>query len=1054
MDAGIPSSSFRIPIRSRAIHNPSPSIEKGGIQLMRPFCVIILSASSFGIPSSSQTDQPGAPASEATLQINSRAVLVDVIVMDRSGKPVTGLKRDAFTVSEQGKPQTIRFFEEHTGVPVAAPKEMPKLPPDVFSNFSPFPEPAAVNVLLLDSLNTRMENQGFVHKQAMKFLQELRPGSRMAIFTMGLGLHFVQGFTDDPALLFAALGNKKNNEVQASEMLKGQEETNAQQNLVGMMSATVANGYTAANPEMIAALQTFIQENDGSQDTDRVLITLANLQRLATFLNGFPGRKNVIWFSESPLIAKRVDPQVEEEWNKTFNMLAAARVALYPVDARGVATIGFYQADSKLNASISTGSQIIGPPPAGNSGGGAQSTATMAEAEERGADQANMQRLADQTGGRAFVNTNGLSDVMAKISNESADFYTISYTPTNAKMDSTFRNIDVKVAGGKFSLSYRRGYLARDTDLPGVSVATREQALHKLAEQNPSAVDPLLAFMDLGMPQSEQILYKLKIEQVSPKADAAAMEQNGQSGKGQSYAVDFAIDLKDVDLKLDSDGLHTGALNISLIAYDRYGKIGSRKDFLVPLNIKPDVYSLFERTGVQLHRDMLVPKGQYWLRTGVFDRVSGKVGTMEVALSSIVPLQTSTETKGTTGSEIAKTPVLVPPASAAVLPIRADAVTVEQLEHTIADAHAKKDQDLAKKLGGMQLSERLSSARLAGIQTTLPGDKSRLALLALADASVFLHLPAAENPATPPPDLTTQRLILNRAAENLVNAIHKLPDFFARQTTTRFHDLKVSYLSPGSAPVVLEHQAFQPLDSFTNTVYYRDGKEVAEPNQKQQKDKPGPRDGLVNWGVFGQLQRIVVTDIYKGTMEWSHWEQRASGPVAVFRYSIPKGKSTYVVNYCCFALPNQPPQAFQSVPPFHGEIAIDPDTGAVYRLAIITELAASDPILQAEIMVEYEPVEIGGQTYICPRKSVTITTAVTPVVRQQCWGGVNSANGCSPFVTSSAKDTAINDTEFDSSSYHVFRSELRILPAENADQEQTPAAGSSAPPTSAVPGHP
>jgi VWFA-related protein len=996
------------------------------------------------MPLSSQTATSDANTASATLQINSRAVLVDVIVMDRSGKPVTGLKQDAFTVTEQGKPQTVSFFEEHAGAPAAAPKEMPQLPPDVFSNFSPFPEPAAVNILLLDSLNTRMENQQFVHKQAMKFLKDLKPGSRMAIFTMGLGLHFVQGFTDDPALLFAALGNKKNNEVQASEMLKGQDETNAQQNVVGMMNAPVGGpgGFTAANPEMIAALQNFITENDGSQDTDRVLVTLANLQRLATFLNGFPGRKNVIWFSESPLVAKRVDPQVEQEWEKTRNMLAAARVALYPVDARGVATIGFYQADSKIDPSISQGSQMIGPK-------GAQTTTIMAESEQRGADQANMQRLADDTGGRAFVNTNGLSEVMAKITTESADFYTLSYTPTNEKMDGTSRHIEVKVAGGKFNLSYRRDYVARDIDLPGASLATRGQAIQKFTEQNPGPVDPLLAFMDLGMPQSEQIVYKVKIQPAATTADKPAAEQKVQKDNGQSYGVDFAIDLKGLDLKPDSEGQHKGGVNISLIAYDRYGRIGSRKDFVVPLNMKPDEYKISQQTGVQLHADMAVPKGQYWLRTGVYDQGSGKVGTMEVALSSVVPLPVATVTNRAVGSENAKTPVLVPPPPPpAVLPARARGVTVEQLVHTIAGAHAKKDQDLAKQLGALQLSERLSSPQLAKMRAGLPGEKSRLALLALADASAFLQLPAAEIPTTPQPDMPTQKLILNRAAENLVSAIHKLPDFFARQTTTRFHDLRISRLSNASAPLMAEHQAFQPLDSFGDTVYYRDGKEVEEPNQTKRKDNSPPRDGLVNWGVFGQLQRIVLTDIFMGKMAWSHWEQRASGPVAVFRYSIPKEKSTYVVNYCCVGLPNQPTHDFQSVPPFHGEIAIDPATGSVYRLVIITELSPSDPILQAEIMVEYEPVEIGGQSYVCPRKSVTITTAIAEFVQA---GGCSLNAGCSPTRTYRPKDTAINDTEYDSSSYHVFRSEVRMLPAEDADQDQKPPADSTAPPSSTVP---
>ena len=172
-----------------------------------------------------QTDE-----SALTLRLNSRAVLVDVIVSDSSGKPVTGLSRDAFNVTEQGKPQAISFFEENGNTPQPRSVEMPKMPTDVFTNFSPFPQPPAVNVLLLDSLNTRMENQSIVHQQALKFLKSAKPGTRMAIFTMGLGLHFIQGFNDDPAVLLAALNNKKNNAVETSVMLKGQEETNAQQN--------------------------------------------------------------------------------------------------------------------------------------------------------------------------------------------------------------------------------------------------------------------------------------------------------------------------------------------------------------------------------------------------------------------------------------------------------------------------------------------------------------------------------------------------------------------------------------------------------------------------------------------------------------------------------------------------------------------------------------------------------------------------------------------------------------------------------------------------------
>ncbi|MGD0628697.1 MAG: VWA domain-containing protein [Terracidiphilus sp.] len=1001
---------------------------------------------SLAVPLRAQTAAPDASAPVSTLRINSRAVLVDVIVTDRSGKPVSGLTRDAFTVTEQSKPQAIDFFEEHTGAlagsPAAAPKEMPKLPPDVFSNFSPFPEPAAVNVLLLDSLNTRNGDLSFVHSQVMKFLKDAKPGTRTAIFTMGMGLHFIQGFNDDPAVLAAALCNKKNNGVESSVMLKGLEETTAQESLIGMMSESAPGGGTAAPAGMISALQDFMNESDTGQSIDRKRITLVNLQRLAAFLEGFPGRKNLIWFAESVPsafvitggAARTGNPASSDEIQKTMAMLAAARVAIYPVYAPGVWTFSLYKAENNLSKAITQPSQLIGP-------NGAFEGSLGSDASQHNAEMASEQILAEQSGGRAFA-TNGMSEVIEKVTADSSFFYTLSYSPTNAKMDGNFRNIEVKIPGGKYSLSYRQGYFAMDAALPGSAMSTRNQEVQKLAAQNPGAVDPLLPFMDLGMPQSEQILLKVRI------VPAAAGENEPAGKKDENhYKVDFSLDLKDLDLKLDSYGLHKGELNLSLIAYDRYGKVASRKENLVELNIKPDAYAVFQQTGVQMHAEIGVPKGQYWLRTGVYDQGSHKVGTMEVALSSVVPLPAADPMEADVPRQ-PSVPLQPSKKGGATPPTRStEKVTVEQLEQTLAAAHGKKDQDLAKRLGGMELSERLSSPRLQKIQADLPGEKSRMALLVLADASAFLQLPAAEIPATPPPDLPTQKLILSRAAENLVSAIHKLPDFFARQTTTRFHDLKVSYVYPGSAPVFVEHQAFQPLDSFSDTVSYRDGKEVEEPSGNQTRIKPKPKDGLVNSGVFGQLQRLVVTDIYMGKMKWSHWEERATGPIAVFQYSIAKEKSTYVVNFCCVGAPNQPSHNFQSVPPFHGEIAIDPATGAVYRLVIITELSPTDPIFQAEVMVEYERVEIGGQTYVCPRKSVTITTAVSSTVRLSCIDG-----NCFVSDSSMPKDTSINDTEYDSASYHVFRSEMRVLPAGDAERRDKTPANNAAPAPSGAPG--
>jgi VWFA-related protein len=1009
-------------------------------------CIVLIGLS---VPLLAQTAAPDVNTPASTLRINSRAVLVDVIVTDRSGKPVTGLKQDAFAVTEQGKPQTIGFFEEHTAAPEAAPQEMPKLPPNVFSNFSPNPQPPAVNVLLLDSLNTNMENESFVHSQAMKFLKSAKPGSPMAIFTMGQQLRFIQGFTADPVLLMAALNNKKNNEVEQSALLKGQGEADAQKNLLAQMRA---GGASAA---AIAILKRFFEEQENSQNLDRGLLTLGNLQRLATFLSAFPGRKNVIWFTESLpalfMIASNSrdlawiasNPGIDSEYKKTMNMLTAARVALYPVDARGVATVGFFQADKSNNQPAAPGQPAQWDQ--SSSSDDTPSAQMRNEDIQRNSDQSKQENFAQDSGGRAFANTNSLSEVIDKIRSTTSDFYTLSYTPTDPKVDGGFRKIEVKIDHGGYALSFRRGYFATKTDGPSSAAAERSQQIQNLSAQNPESVNPLLLFMDFGMPQAQQILFEARIQPASRSDQSQAPDSNPAKEKGSRYTVAFAIDLKDLRLKLDSDGNHKGKLNISLIAYDRYGNIAGRNDQTITLNAKPDAYAVYQNYGVQVNADIEVPKGQFWLRAGVYDHASQRVGTMEIPLSSVVPLQTAVPL-------LAAVPLQTPVSSqastkdAAILPARAaEKVTVEQLEHTLAAAHGKKDQDVGKRLSEMELSERLTSEKLATMEAELPGGKSRMALVALADASAFLQLPATEIPATAAPDAGTQRLILSKAAENVIASIQRFPDFFARQTTNRFHDLKVSY--PTSEPTIRENQAFQLLDSFSDTVSYRNGQEVEETTEKHRQDRPMPRDGLVNWGLFGPLQRIVMTDIYKGKIGWGHWEQRATGPVAVFRYSIPKEKSDYVVKYCCVGLPTTGFHSFESMPPIHGEIAIDPATGAVYRLVLITDLSPSDPIFRAEIMVEYQPVEIGGKTYVSPSKSVTITTAIAPIFRQGCEGGVGvMTTDCTRTEVFQPKDTAINDTVYDS--YHVFRSEMRILPEGNAGQ------GDRTPPSSSAPAPP
>jgi VWFA-related protein len=120
----------------------------------------------------------------ATIRTYSNLVVVDVVVNDPQGNPVHGLPRDAFALTENGKPQTLRHFEQHSAAPVSDIKVLPppRMPPGLFSNRTPAVANGPVNVLLLDYLNTPASAQPYARKQLLDYLDHAAPGTRIAIF--------------------------------------------------------------------------------------------------------------------------------------------------------------------------------------------------------------------------------------------------------------------------------------------------------------------------------------------------------------------------------------------------------------------------------------------------------------------------------------------------------------------------------------------------------------------------------------------------------------------------------------------------------------------------------------------------------------------------------------------------------------------------------------------------------------------------------------------------------------------------------------------------------
>src|SRR5262249_46021636 len=155
----------------------------------------ILLAATTSAPQAPSENQPGGQ-NTPIFKAETRQVLVDVVVTDHHGNFVPGLKPGDFTVLEDGKPQKIAAFGMHAA-PAVQPKLAPpiQLPPHLYTNYQIADPSRPITIVLMDVLNTQVQDQAYTRKQMIEFLKDLPPGERVALFALGTRLRMVQGFT-------------------------------------------------------------------------------------------------------------------------------------------------------------------------------------------------------------------------------------------------------------------------------------------------------------------------------------------------------------------------------------------------------------------------------------------------------------------------------------------------------------------------------------------------------------------------------------------------------------------------------------------------------------------------------------------------------------------------------------------------------------------------------------------------------------------------------------------------------------------------------------------
>jgi VWFA-related protein len=370
----------------------------------------------------------------------------------------------------------------------------------------------------------------------------------------------------------------------------------------------------------------------------------------------------------------------------------------------------------------------------------------------------------------------------------------------------------------------------------------------------------------------------------------------------------------------------------------------------------------------------------------------------------------------------------------------AKSLTIAQLEQALNQAAAahKSDADMARLIGGLDLSERLTPVTMDRIAAHL-GSSAQvvLALHLLAGKSAFLDPPVAERPTTiDPPDDATQQRMLEAARTYVAQTLSHLPNLLATRNTKRFDDTPIAPRD-GGWPV---RAGLRLVDSASQEITVRDEQETESATHGSAVWQE--QVGLISGGEFGAALSMILTDTLKGSVTWSHWEQTAGSQVAVFRYTVPKsashfevmgslqrqtalegiatrdggsrGNSTLAVQKVAVNSANT--SIIRNRPGYRGSFSLDPVTGAILRITMEANEKESAPFRRASILVEYGPVQIGSSQFLCPLRSVALSMAIADA----------------QATLGDAPTEWLNESLF--TGYHRFASTVRMLPNPEAQQ--------------------
>jgi hypothetical protein len=316
-----------------------------------------------------------------------------------------------------------------------------------------------------------------------------------------------------------------------------------------------------------------------------------------------------------------------DQMKQASELLSAARVAVYPVDARGLMTMPASDASYSAAApTMESGVRTQGIKNTAVSPPSSVARDNKSFLRQLQTSQAGMEQLADETGGKAYINTNGLKEAVAQAVENGSSYYSIGYVPSAKDFNGQYRKVKVHLDNGGYQLAYRQGYYADPPDKPSANLA--------------ATVGPMTAATLHGAPPATQILFQARVlPAANPLLQGAKLPDTpGEMAAtlkkpAHRYVVDLIVDARTLALDKMPDGTHQAKMEIALVAYDEEGNRVNYLDPSYAIKIKSEQFTQTVSNGIRLRMALDLPAGRISLCIAVHDIAAGRTGSLEVPLT-------------------------------------------------------------------------------------------------------------------------------------------------------------------------------------------------------------------------------------------------------------------------------------------------------------------------------------------------------------------------------------------------------------------------------------